>query len=587
MHTTVKPVDRASSADCLRRLAASRDPEAWAQLLQTHGADILAVTRSVLRDPVLAEDAVQETLLLVRDHAPQFRVASRIDADAETQARTWIMRIACNAALQILRARRRAQRRDEEYTAQTAQRAADALTGVTGSKQNDAELTGIVLHELESLSDEHRLPVVLLYRGNLAYPEIARELRCPVATARTRVHRGLEQLRERLAGLGLLLAVVDVERLSALPFLPHAALDAQRVAQWQSLLASPRTAALKLSAAPSGIAVKGGISIMVKISVGVGLAACVALLATVARTHSQEIAPPAPQTPPQVVAPAQPQSVVVQKTPAPSDDMTERRRKAQENYERAVKAETLALATKLNALDVKEGEMLKRTAFAGDIYVFSRKNGELKATQVFDAEAARDQAFGPLGRRVTFQFLDQPLEDSANFLGTLTKIPIKFEADDKLRATPISLHASGMRISTALHWIAFLANCGVKISEKEIVFGGPPEVIKPADITDLTGVKELDAKITLDFVRTDFESAVEMLSQLVKVTIVLDRGLVDNGLAVTLSVKDQPIRDALKTMLDDCGAEASYQWGAVYIKHKPGAKPKPPASEPAKPKDEF
>lgn len=330
---------------------------------------------------------------------------------------------------------------------------------------------------------------------------------------------------------------------------------------------------------------------MVKISVGVGVAACVAMLVTVVRTHSQETAPPPAPAP--VVAPAQPQPVVVQKTPAPSaDDPDERRRQARENYERQLKADTLEIATKLNALDVKEGEELKRTTFAGDIYVISRKNGELKARQLFDAAAARDQAFGPLGRRVTFQFVDQSLEDSANFIGTLAKIPIKIEADDKQRATPISLRVSGMRMSTALHWIAFLANCGVKISEKEIVLGGPPEVLNPADVTDLAGVKELDAKLSVEFVRADFASTIEMLNQLIKVNIVMDREVADGGLAVTLTVKDLPARETLKMMLDQCGAEACYQWGAVYIKHKPGAKPKQhvapvPLPEPAKPKDEF
>ncbi|GMV82866.1 MAG: hypothetical protein AMXMBFR7_40500 [Planctomycetota bacterium] len=84
------------TAEALRRLAQRRDPEAWTVLVERHGGEIFAVARQILRDEGLAEDATQEALLLVRDHAGQFKPP---EAEADTAARGWLLKLACNAAL--------------------------------------------------------------------------------------------------------------------------------------------------------------------------------------------------------------------------------------------------------------------------------------------------------------------------------------------------------------------------------------------------------------------------------------------------------------------------------------------------------
>src|SRR5687768_15801406 len=100
-----------TSATALRRLAAGRDAESWAVILKLHGTDILNTTRRILGDAALAEDACQETLLQIRDRAGQFRGNG---PDADASARNWIMRIACNTALHMLRQRKRAHKRDTD-----------------------------------------------------------------------------------------------------------------------------------------------------------------------------------------------------------------------------------------------------------------------------------------------------------------------------------------------------------------------------------------------------------------------------------------------------------------------------------------
>src|SRR3954464_14563265 len=99
-------------AEALRRLAARRDPEAWEALIVQCGPDIQRVTRRILGDAALAEDACQETLLQIRNHAGAFRAPATEEA-AQLAARIWVMRIATNSALSLLRSRSRALRREE------------------------------------------------------------------------------------------------------------------------------------------------------------------------------------------------------------------------------------------------------------------------------------------------------------------------------------------------------------------------------------------------------------------------------------------------------------------------------------------
>jgi RNA polymerase sigma-70 factor (ECF subfamily) len=56
---------------------------------------------------------------------------------------------------------------------------------------------------LNDLPEEYRQTVILADIEEMSYEEVARVLRCPVGTVRSRLHRGRQMLRERLAGLGL------------------------------------------------------------------------------------------------------------------------------------------------------------------------------------------------------------------------------------------------------------------------------------------------------------------------------------------------------------------------------------------------
>ncbi|MBE7462154.1 MAG: sigma-70 family RNA polymerase sigma factor [Planctomycetes bacterium] len=258
------------TAEALRRLAQRRDPEAWTVLVERHGGEIFAVARQILRDEGLAEDATQEALLLVRDHAGQFKPP---EAEADTAARGWLLKLACNAALQMLRSRKRAQARDERAGAERG-----------GREPADEAQRDAALAELARLPDEQRQPLMLHYFGGLEYAQVAAQLDVPIGTAKARAHRGLETLRRRLAVLGLFLTFEQLGGLfggsSAEAAEAAASPSASQQQGWRELLESARK---PLSAPPPET---GGWTTMQKVSL-TAIALLMALGALIVSNRSE------------------------------------------------------------------------------------------------------------------------------------------------------------------------------------------------------------------------------------------------------------------------------------------------------------
>lgn len=215
--------------------------EAWAWILHAHGAAILTAAQRILLDEALAEDACQETLLQIRDRAAQFKGAG---PNEDAAARNWIMRIACNTALHLLRQRRRARRREELQVRECA-------VSVELEKNDKEDLAKLVRHELAAMPEKQRRALVLHFYGGLNYAQLAEELRCGVGAARVRVHRALKQLRERLAIFGILLsagALVALLEYASNAGGLNALLSPERIERWQALLCSSQLATINVLA---------------------------------------------------------------------------------------------------------------------------------------------------------------------------------------------------------------------------------------------------------------------------------------------------------------------------------------------------
>ena len=128
------------------------------------------VAWSILRNNADCEDALQEAALKAWEKRGHLR--------NETYFRTWITRILINACYDTQRKRRRVIPLDE-----VAERAAAASP--------DPTLT----LALEALPEKLRLPLSLHYLEGFSVEEIARILRIPAGTVKSRLHQARNQLR--------------------------------------------------------------------------------------------------------------------------------------------------------------------------------------------------------------------------------------------------------------------------------------------------------------------------------------------------------------------------------------------------------
>ena len=153
----------------------------------------LAMTRNASD----AEDLVQETITKAYTAFDQFTPG--------TNLRAWLHRILANTFINSYRKKKRepamatGQERDDwqsgpEVYAQTAPSAeSEALERLADSE---------VLRALRDLPKDFRTAVYLADIEGYPYREVARIMGTPIGTVMSRLHRGRERLRNKLAGYG-------------------------------------------------------------------------------------------------------------------------------------------------------------------------------------------------------------------------------------------------------------------------------------------------------------------------------------------------------------------------------------------------
>jgi len=162
----------------LVELARSGDHEAFASLVRDAAVRLDGAARLILRDPESARDAVQDALIRAWRDLSGLRDPDRFDA--------WLHRLTVNACLDIARRRRR-RAFEVELTplhGPTSLDTADAFA--------DRELLG---ESLRRLNPEWRAIVVMHYYLGMPLPEVANALGIPLGTAKSRLHRAVENMR--------------------------------------------------------------------------------------------------------------------------------------------------------------------------------------------------------------------------------------------------------------------------------------------------------------------------------------------------------------------------------------------------------
>lgn len=160
-----------------------------ARLFEEHVGGVLALTRAILHDNALAEDAAQEAFARA--------LAARTTFDPERGTfRTWLLSIARHVAFEVL-----AKRKKSPGVASEATEGADdaslfdlGLAAGWGRESPEAELAraeqhAVLARALASLSPGDRELIVLRDLEGLGPEPLARVLGVPVLAAKSRLHR--------------------------------------------------------------------------------------------------------------------------------------------------------------------------------------------------------------------------------------------------------------------------------------------------------------------------------------------------------------------------------------------------------------
>lgn len=183
--SAIQLVDTARDIDETALLARARAGEAEAvdALIRKYVKDVYAVTSRLLNDRDLAEDAAQDALVNALNGLKRFR--------GDASFRTWLLRIAVNAARSI--GRRKTRRREVSLDAVTESAADTPDPAKTAGEHDEAARAAALLGKLP---EKQRMAVSLRIQQGLSYHEIASLLDCTEGAARVNYHLGVKRLRE-------------------------------------------------------------------------------------------------------------------------------------------------------------------------------------------------------------------------------------------------------------------------------------------------------------------------------------------------------------------------------------------------------
>ena len=187
------PLPSPSNDDAaLVRRAAAGEADAVRQIIRTHNQRLYRLVRAVLRDNADAEEALQEAYLKAFANLGTFAGGASLS--------TWLSRIALNAALMRLRARKRLKRAAPPVTEAEIIPFPFSSTSTADPERAMAQrqLLHLVEDATDALPETFRLVFVARVIEGLSVEETALLLALPAATVKTRLHRARKLIRTRL-----------------------------------------------------------------------------------------------------------------------------------------------------------------------------------------------------------------------------------------------------------------------------------------------------------------------------------------------------------------------------------------------------
>ncbi len=170
--------------DLMQRLARG-DQQAFLALYDRHAARVHALTLHILGDPMLAEEATQDTFMKLWGRA-------RLYLSERGSFTAWLLTIARRTALDRLRLEGR------RPLLSDANDPDDVWPTIRDESQDPDEARWRSLHfAVRSLPHEQQVVIELAYFQGMSQSEIASELGWPLGTVKTRLRAGMIALRKQ------------------------------------------------------------------------------------------------------------------------------------------------------------------------------------------------------------------------------------------------------------------------------------------------------------------------------------------------------------------------------------------------------
>lgn len=170
----------------LMAAVAKGDQGAFERLYVATRAKLYGVVLRILRRADLADEVMQDAYLKI------WRSAGEFDPRRATPI-TWMVAIARNRALDLVRKKRETSIEDEATALEAQSEVANPL-----ERQETTEQLRRLLVCLDALESERRELVLLAYLGGFSREQLAAKFGAPVNTIKTWLRRSLVQIRECL-----------------------------------------------------------------------------------------------------------------------------------------------------------------------------------------------------------------------------------------------------------------------------------------------------------------------------------------------------------------------------------------------------
>jgi RNA polymerase sigma-70 factor, ECF subfamily len=182
---TPRRVDNERLRELLRRSALGQE-DAFAELYDLTASKVHGVVLRVLRAPDLAVEVTQEVFVEI------WRECTRYSA-ARGSVTAWMVTIAHRRAVDRVRATASQTARDDQYARSEPPRGDEVWETTRQHLDADRVRAG-----LRALTDIQREALALAYFGGYSQAQVAKLLKVPLGTVKTRMRDGLIRLRDEL-----------------------------------------------------------------------------------------------------------------------------------------------------------------------------------------------------------------------------------------------------------------------------------------------------------------------------------------------------------------------------------------------------